>query len=666
MALLLAAVLAAVMPGCAARTIIDAIVDGDLPLTSATPEPATPVPAAPSAAASEYAPAAETPATETPLAQEMASGRLIPFPEMQYSRPDVDGIVTELNVLAETVRLQSDADAAVRAVDQANSIYDDFETEIVLAMIHSSIDRSDAYWQTEYAFCTDAAPRINQALTAVSVALQESPAGQEAGLEPVDNLFDATGVMDLISEQSRLINQYQTLLATLTASSEGETFTVSQATTASRYAAWLDQNAQTLGEVYMSLLRVRQQIAQAVGYQNFIEYSFDVRGSGFTVEMVQELLDRIARMLVPVDTAVRDNIETPTLELSETVMMQAMHNWMPRLDSDFDSSLNIMENYQLYDFSNGATKDPTALTTYIPSYDAPFMLVSYDGSYNSLKDVLHEFGHFNNYALDPGSVTASPDIGEVFSTGLALLCSDFFEESFGTDMGSSMQKKMLADSLSTFTYQSYFVGFELAAYSLAPEQMTYENLCRISEEQWYRFGMPNSSIASTDWTSTTHIVESPFYVLSYILATDAALQIWEQSIDDVDGAVDTYFTLMNNSASGMDFMSNIADAGLYSPFTEYEIALQAAYFTACLAAGQSPQEARAAHLATLGIQPAEAPASTEAPSEPTLAPATPMPTAPPVEEQPASPTADPAPEGSRPRVRSFLGYTDGTYTIPLN
>lgn len=647
-ALVCAAVFALTLPGCAAGTIINAITDGKLPDVTATPAAASGAPAEPE----------QTPGLSAePLAQEAASGKLVPFPDMVYVRPDIDAITAKLTEIADSVRVQSSAEAVTGLLSEAKEIYNDFMTDTTLAMIHDSIDRSDAYWQAEYAFCSESASRVKQAFTAVSAAVSDSPAGRAAGMEPTQSLFDASGIVDLLSEQTRLVHQYQTALATLTASDGTEAFTLPSSNDGHRYEIWLNQNAQTLGTIYADLLRVRQQIAQAVGYSNYMEYAFDTRGSGFTIDMVRTLMDQVAEKLAPLDAAVRGSITTPTLELSEPVMLQSMGAWMPRLSESLDESLTLMEDYQLYDFSDGPNKDPGAFTTYLPSYGAPFLMASYTGAYNALKDVVHEFGHFNNYALDPNAASLSPDIGEVFSTALVLLCSNFWAESFGEEEGGRMVNRLLYDSLSTFPYQAYLLSFEMEAYALPAEEISYENLCRISEEQWYRFGEAQSPFAATDWTATTHLVETPFYVLSYMLATDISMQIWEQSIDDLPGAMQIYYELMNNAAQGASFMENIGAVGLVNPFTDYEMAVQAAYFTACLSAGMTPQEARASHMASLRMgeeEPVEEPQPEEPAPQETQAPE-------PVQE----PTQEPTPAGSRPRIETKFGFSDGRITTPI-
>lgn len=661
-ALILAAVFVLAMPGCAARTLIDAVANG---LSSQAPESSSAAPAESAAAPTSAAtPAATTPsptAASTSLAapdnaSESAArmGILVPFPQMQYERPDIDAITSLLGEIEAQMEGQTNPDTASALAEQAISIYDAFETETVLAMIHYSMDRSDRYWSEEYSFCADGSPRVNAAYTAVRAAFEESPAG--GGMQQSENMFEASGVMELLQENSRITNQYLSMLSTVTASYGGETFTYLEADTADKYAAWLDTNARTMGELYVNLLKIRRQLAQAVGYENYIEYVFATRGSGFTQEMVEQLLNQIAARIVPVRQSL-EATEEPHIEVSEAVLLQAMHSWMQQLDPSMEDSLNLMEDYLLYDFSVGSNKDPVAFTTYLPSYEAPFLMASFTGDYSSVEDVLHEFGHFNNYACDPSAYTQSSDIGEVFSTALPLLCARFFEGSFGADEGRRMLTAQMRGCLDTFTYQAYFAGFELAAYALPDDQITYENLCAISQDQWYRFGQADSPIAATDWTTTTHLVDSPFYVLSYIIATDVAMQIWERSLSDPQGAMDVYYDLMQNAADGMSFMDNIESAGLMSPFTDYEAALQAAYFTAILIAGQTPQEARAAHLESMGQTAPPTPVPTEAPTPDATQ-----------EPEAVPPDAADLPDLPRPSgsSRTFFGFSDGNYTIPLD
>lgn len=649
LALLLAAAFVVAAPGCAARNLINAVTNGILPPTAESAAPAETESALPDDS---------LPDPGEDNTEEAASDRiLVPFPDMMYSRPSVDITVRALNSIADQLRGSGgDPETLNSLVGEANSVYDSYETETVLAMIHDAMDRSDSYWSEEYEFCTNAYGRISEAYANVQRAYRET--AQPDAAEASSSIYDVTGIVDLIDEQSRLGSQYQTLLSTLTADSDGIPFTYAEIETYLDSEQWHAQNARTIGEVYVELAKVRQRMAQALGYPNYIEYSFNIMNSGYTPEMVQSLLQEIQNRLVPISAAVGSGGIYPDLSLTEDEALRMLGSWLPKLDESMAESLSLMRDYQLYDFSVGPYKDPIAFTTYLPSYAAPFLMLSFTGDYNSFGDLIHEFGHFNNYAVDPTAYSESPDIGEVFSTALPLLCSRFFDEDFGATGAQQLTKRLLIDCLDTFTYQAYFVGFELAVYSLPEDQITYENLCAISEEQWYRFGQAPSPLASVDWTSTVHLVDSAFYVMSYIVATDVALQIWEQSISDPQAAMDTYYNLMENNAEGMGFMENITAAGLASPFSEDQIALQAAYLSSILMMDMTPEQARASQL---GITTEVTPETPEPAQEEPVPDATETP-------QPAAeptPAYEPEAETSRPRFETHYGYTDGNYTIPL-
>jgi len=78
------------------------------------------------------------------------------------------------------------------------------------------------------------------------------------------------------------------------------------------YAAYYSR----LGKLYISLVQVRQQIAEKSGFDNYIAYLFS-KEKDYTPQMVKALLDEIAKELGPV------YLEAQWYEPGETVSFDA-------------------------------------------------------------------------------------------------------------------------------------------------------------------------------------------------------------------------------------------------------------------------------------------------------------------------------------------------------
>lgn len=655
-AAVLAMLCAALLTSCA---FVDAIVNG-------LPEDATPTPA----------PARDAPAqitvTPAPVEEETAqpvvmsgSLQLVPFPQMVYTQPNVDAVVAELDSLADIMAGAQDVDTATHLLDRAEAIFDSYDTALTLARIHNSIDTSDPYWQAEYAHCSNGLPAVQKASSGVLAALRESPAGEALGAEPYDSVFSSSEIVDLMATESTLVSQYYSLRGTLSASHEGAEYTFAQATESGPYVAWVAQNAPALGDIYVNLLKVRRQIANVAGYDNYIEYAAAV--DGFDYGAASQLLDDISAHIVPVYRAAMDK-GTYKMEdkFSDEVVLQNLTDWIGGTDPSMLSAVDLMRAYLLYDFAPGAHKEATAYTTYITDYGAPFLFATVDGSFEAMMDVLHEFGHFYAYTKDPSYDTLPIDTMEVPSTTLPLLLSGQFSTTYGAQESGAMLHNELVDALATFPEQGYYAGFEMAAYQLPVEDITFENLCAIAQQQWDRFGLGESVLSASDWTTTMHIYESPFYTFSYIPATDVALQIWELSTQDRTQAVRTYQDFLSMAPASETLVGTAEYCGLASPYAAGEMQSQADWLTRYLLQDEAmpPQEQPAETTIPDATPATEALEQTQ---EGTLVPSS----AP-------QPTQEPAPTAQQPggepgaivisppdedRYGEHFGVTDGTTTV---
>lgn len=83
-------------------------------------------------------------------------------------------------------------------------------------------------------------------------------------------------------------------------------------------------------------------------------------------------------------------------------------------------------------------------------------------------------------------------------------------------------------------------------------------------------------VLAPGWIDVQHFFIAPFYVISYCISNDAALQVYQTELTKGTG-LETYRTLMGLS-SGNTILALLEEAGLTSPFEKGRMAELADFF----------------------------------------------------------------------------------------
>ena len=190
---------------------------------------------------------------------------------------------------------------------------------------------------------------------------------------------------------------------------------------------------------------------------------------------------------------------------------------------------------------------------------------------------MHEFGHFvDGYVNCNG--TTSIDCAEIFSQGLEFLALD--RAKLTVDQRSGLTVSKVSDAITVFLGQGCYAAFELAVYDLPDDQLTAENINQLFLECNEKFGMGLTGfedIVAPGWIDIQHFLLAPFYVISYCISNDAALQIFQTETESGTG-LDLYRTLLGLSADNT-VLNLLDEAGMESPFAPGRIAELADFLT---------------------------------------------------------------------------------------
>lgn len=493
-----------------------------------------------------------------PGQDELAKMGLTAYSDMIYVRPDMEKLEQSLNTALEAAA-GTDFDRIIQTIYDFYEDYDRFFTSYSLADLRYSADLTDTHWEEECDFCAANSPRVDAMLEELYYALAQSPCLAELEGEEYfgpgyfdsyqgENNWDAEFTA-LLETQSDLISRYYELSA---AGAEFEDDS----------EEYYDAVYADMVELLLDLVKVRHQIAEYWGYDDYNEFSFDYSYyRDYPVADSRAYLARIRLELVPlyrqvVNSSIWEDAFTDTTQ-EETYKYVAL--MAKKMGGTIHEAFYAMNACGLYDIGYGENKYPSSFEVYLTSYNLPFVFMSPSQTTYDYLTFAHEFGHFCVDYAAYGSY-AGMDVQEFFSQGM-----EYLSLSYGTADEKLIRAKM-ADSLCLYVEQAAYAEFEMALYDLPEEELTAENVRALYRRVGESYGFDSFGFDDREFVTITHYYTNPLYILSYVVSNDAAMQLYQLEKENEGSGLACLEE--NLTTQEYYFLSFLDSAGLESPFAE--------------------------------------------------------------------------------------------------
>ena len=526
---------------------------------------------------------------------------MVPFSQMEYVRPDVEALCADFDALTEQAKESEDAEALLEGYYGLYTRYIGFYSMDNLADIRYSQNTTDSYFKDEYDFCEKETPSLEEKREALMKAFAASPARdamEEAyfGIgffEQYDDyeVYTNPEYLRLSQEEAALLTEYRALTSELLVTYNGETKTLDEWMESDTYhdylgslQAYYAQYNASVGEVYVKLVKVRQQLAAALGYESYAAYSYEMTyHRDYTPEDGAKFVNGIREYLVPVMELADTNASLSRLSVgtsTEKDVMEMVCSAARNIGGVVWDAFRFMRAYGLCDIAQSPVKIETSFQTYLYDYEAPFVLVNAMGSGDDYMTFSHEFGHFTDAYRNYGA-NGDLETAETFSQGMEFLALKY-TDTMKKQKKNTLLKYELYDLLKTFVYQGAYADFEARVYALDPEEITVEKINALFLESCSDFGLREPGFDfyySQSWIDVLHFFEVPCYIVSYCVSAETALQVYRME-EETDGAgVEAYFRLLDRDcAAGVQQV--LEDAGMENPFRDEVLRETADFFKA--------------------------------------------------------------------------------------
>ena len=431
--------------------------------------------------------------------------------------------------------------------------------------------------------------RCYRALSAMAASPYRDILDKDAGEGTVRSLLGYQGLTEeeaaLYEEEDQLIQDYDQIIEKgVPVQAAGSVWTaealegaeVDAETYAAVSEALADGRYRAAGELYLQLVRLRTELAQLAGYDDYAGYAYEsFYTRDYSLEDAAELHELAKRYILPLQLRLLEETSEQELRalsvrsrMDGEAVLDAIQPFAENFDREMKETFSCLRDLHLYDIEYGADKLPTGYTVALPAYGSAFIFNSPYGDYQDLSDTVHEFGHFfETFHCTQHDLwsTFNIDVGEIDSQALELMFTEQAGELFGEQYGEVYRDVILYNILDSVLDGCLYDEFQTAAYQ-TPE-MTVEELNvlfkELSEDYGYSYG-PGVEEDLT-WVENAHNFQSPLYFISYATSALSALDLWFLYLENPREAREVYLELSALSLS-LPYMAAAEEVGLRDIF----------------------------------------------------------------------------------------------------
>lgn len=540
------------------------------------------------------------------------------FEEYTYTRPNLESITGRFEGAIEKFKNANSVEEQSLAMNEVNEIRNDIGTMFNLCYIRHSVDTNDEFYKTEQDYMDEMQPEIEGLVTKYYQALVQSKFRAELEAKLGKQLFAlAEGqlktfipeIVPLLQKENRLSTQYTKLIASAKIIFEGEERTLAQLEPFTESTdremrkraneakfGFLAEHEEEFDRIYDDLVKVRTEIAHALGYKNFVELGYyRMMRTDYNSEMVANFRQQVKDFIVPIATSLKarqqERIGVEKLKYFDEGFKYQTGNAVPKgnpewiiengqkmyedLSKETGEFFQFMQDNNLMDLVAKKGKAGGGYCTFIENYKAPFIFSNFNGTSGDIDVLTHEAGHAfqvyssRNYEI-PEYYWPTYEACEIHSMSMEFFTWPWMELFFEEDT-DKYKFSHLSDALLFLPYGVSVDEFQHWVYE------NWEASPKERKQQWREIEkkyLPHKEYDGNTylenggfWQRQGHIFNSPFYYIDYTLAQICAFQFWKRSRENQKEAWIDYVNLCKLGGS-MSFTRLVKEANLISPFED--------------------------------------------------------------------------------------------------
>lgn len=458
----------------------------------------------------------------------------IHFDDMVLSYPDPAEVMKNLDKAVDDLDTMGER-TSVAAYETQLSAYNELVSATSFAYIRYCQDITDADRAEEYGRLNAALYPLQLRLARLEKALMERWGyHKERGQEYADALDKMSRQNDDLSEvrdrEDELCRRYERLDEEYRLSYKDRTWTMSdlladEDLTLQEFLEALElyEEGKNLaaGEIFLEMMKLRKSMARKNGYPSYAASQYSAFGREYTPEQAMQAAQMVKAVFVPLYIRLRERCENDLRYLSgssfqEDEFIAAMEGAVERITPGAGAAWRYMLAMGLYDSRPSDKKLRGSFTAYLAVYRCPFIFTQWTDDASSAFTVIHEFGHFLSYYLNPEGTyygTENLDLAETDAQGFELLMLSEYDTIFGR-YASAARLCSLTNAL--YALLSGFMEDEFQQRAYLIQDPTVEDLNRLYGQIAQEYGFDRLfGYEGREWTEIGHTFQFPYYYVSY-------------------------------------------------------------------------------------------------------------------------------------------------------
>jgi M3 family oligoendopeptidase len=550
------------------------------------------------------------------------------FAGLEYVRPDFDRLEKECARMAESIKNAESFEEIRELLILREKWQSEIDTMCSIAYIRNTLDTTDEFYEKEIEFIDERSAAANVFVIEVSKALLSCKFKEDITAEygPEYLVIEQRSVdqfreelVPYLQQEAKLTMRYQKLMATAQISFDGKVLNLygiqkyfenpDRAVRKAAFKAYSDfyrGNEEEMEEIFAELVKIRNEMGRALGYDNFIPLGYIQQGrSDYGQQEVAAFREQVRREIVPLCEklykAQAKRIGVDRIMAYDERFVYPNGNAEPAGDDDYmveearrmyhDMSpetgefIDFMIEHQLMDLKNKPNKAATGYMTTLSDYKAPYVFSCFNHTIFDMQVLSHELGHaFAGYEAMRTQKTiqyysVSTDIAEIHSMAMEQFAYPYAEQFFGKDA----DKFRFAHLQEAITFVPFGVAvdeFQHIMYAnpeLTPKERTYEwHKLEKKYMPWRTYEGDEFMERGGYWYHKLHIFLYPFYYINYTLTTIGAMEFKKRYNEDREEAWKDYLALCK-AGSSTNYLNLLKLAHLSVPFEEGSVATAISY-----------------------------------------------------------------------------------------
>lgn len=333
------------------------------------------------------------------------------FDQVEYRRPDGEAVL-ELIIQAQK-KAQEDflPFGLIASLRKISSATQEFYGSMAIAQVRNYADVNDSFYSEEMEYLNRWDARIQNTYDQLFEQIEASRFGSmsdrifgESGVEDLQMSAQASSqaILSLQEQEKELEAQYYYTYAQATVETpEGEVLYADLEPEGQQayYESFIQRYSAQMGELFMQLVQLRRQMAQALGYESYTRVAdLEMLRIGYTREEIRSFREQLKQTLAPVYRSYLEDFyhraenrtqpgyvylleqPAPTPQGNWQQTLEGFEELYTQMDEQMGECFSYLLSHQMIDAAPSASKANVTFSTMLYTLNTPFLFANMDGS----------------------------------------------------------------------------------------------------------------------------------------------------------------------------------------------------------------------------------------------------------------------------------------------